>query len=170
LDLSKHLGRGGRTQCPRHHLQWLDARLAIPERKLQPSLGGARSHWGLGGEQHDTQRNRLGYYSYTCTAPLTQDNSATALCVAQAVSMPGSSITASNCTFAKCTAEGSYRVKGGVVHIVDGGATAFSQCRFVDVDLGWIMGMASVAYNQGADAAKAAQLGSTVLCRGVPVR
>lgn len=66
-----------------------------------------------------------------------------------AVSMPGSSITASNCTFAKCTAEGSYRVKGGVVHIVDGGATAFSQCRFVDVDLGWIMGMASVAYNQG---------------------
>eukprot|EP01050_Picozoa_sp_SAG11_P006450 SAG11_NODE_501_length_8895_cov_12.129832_1_plen_431_part_00 len=65
-----------------------------------------------------------------------------------AVTMPGSSITATNCTFSKCTAEGSYRVKGGVVHI-DSGAVSFSGCKFVDVNLGWIMGMASVAYNRG---------------------
>ena len=58
----------------------------------------------------------------------------------------GSAITSTNCTFAKCSAAGEYRVKGGVVHI-DSGAATFDQCRFVDVDLGWILGMASVAYN-----------------------
>ena len=34
-----------------------------------------------------------------------------------------------------------------MVHI-DSGAASFTSCRFVDVDLGWILGMASVAYNQ----------------------
>jgi hypothetical protein len=60
----------------------------------------------------------------------------------------GSSITATNCTFAKCSAAGEYRVKGGVVHIQKG-TVSFHQCKFVEVNLGWILGMASVAYNQG---------------------
>ena len=63
-----------------------------------------------------------------------------------AIAGAGSAITAKNCSFEKCSAAGEYRVKGGVVHIDTGSAT-FDQCQFVDVDLGWILGMASVAYN-----------------------